>query len=55
VKPRRWTFHALQTLADRNIDRAEVEKTIAAPEYSVIDPPLRVVLMRRYFDDLLGR
>jgi hypothetical protein len=38
VKPLRWTAHALKALVDRNIDQAEVEQTIAAPELSVIDP-----------------
>jgi hypothetical protein len=54
VKPLRWTSHALAALVDRDIDRAEVEQTIAAPELSVIDPPQRVVLMRQYFDARLG-
>jgi hypothetical protein len=45
----------LSALVDRGIDQAEVEQTIAAPEFSVIDPPQRAVLMRRYFDVLLGR
>jgi hypothetical protein len=55
VKPLRWTSHALAALVDRDIDQAEVERTIAAPELSVVDPPWRVVLMRRHFDVQLGR
>lgn len=55
MKRLRWTFHALEALADRHIDRTEAEETIAAPELSVIDPPQRAVLMRRYFDNRLGR
>ena len=55
VKPLRWTSHALAARVDRGIDQAEVEQTIGAPELSVIDPPQRAVLMRRYFDVLLGR
>ena len=55
MKPLRWTLHALLALEDRNIDRAEVEETIAAPELSTLDPPRRAVLMRRYFDGQLGR
>jgi hypothetical protein len=39
VKPLRWTSHALAALVDRDIDRAEVEQTVAAPEHSVNDPP----------------
>jgi hypothetical protein len=55
VKPWRWTSHALAALIDRDIDQVEVEQTLTAPELSVIDPPRRVVLMRRYFDIHLGR
>lgn len=55
MRPLRWTSHALEALADRDIDPAEVERTIAAPELSVSDPPHRAVLMRRYFDERLGR
>ena len=55
VKPLRWTSHALQALDDRGIDRTEVERTIAVPELSVVDPPRRSVLMRRYVDARLGR
>ena len=51
----RWTSHALDALVDRDIDRAEVERTIAAPERSEIDPPRREVLMGRYFDRRLER
>ncbi len=54
MKPLRWTSHVLQALVDRDIDRAEVEQTIAAPDHSVSDSPRRV-LMRRYFDDSLQR
>jgi hypothetical protein len=32
-----------------------VEQTIAAPEFSVLDPPRRAILMRQYFDIRLGR
>jgi hypothetical protein len=55
VKPLRWTSHASAALVDRDIDRAEVEQTIASPESSVIDPPRRVILMRSYADVRLGR
>jgi hypothetical protein len=41
VKPLRWTSSALTALVDRDIDRAEVEQTIAAPELAVIDVPRR--------------
>jgi hypothetical protein len=55
LKPLRWTSHALGALIDRSIGQAEVEHTIAAPELTVIDPPRRSILMRRYFDMALGR
>lgn len=55
VMPLRWTAHALDGLVEREIDPIEVERTLAAPELSVLDPPLRVVLMRRYFDEPLGQ
>ena len=55
MKPLRWTSHALAALVDRDIDRAEVEQTTAAPELAVIDAPRRAVLMRRYFDVRLER
>jgi hypothetical protein len=42
-------------VVDRDIDRAQVEQTIASPELSVVDPPRRAVLMRRYFDVHLER
>ncbi len=53
MKPIRWTPHALQNLADREIDRSFAEATLNEPEFSVPDPPGRQVLMRRYFDGLL--
>lgn len=55
VKPLRWTSHASRALVDRDIDLAKAEVTIARPELSVIDPPRRAVMMRRYFDERLGR
>jgi hypothetical protein len=55
VKRLRWTLHALKALEDRGIDRAEADEAIAAPELSVLDPPHRAVLMRRFFDRQLGR
>jgi hypothetical protein len=55
MKSLRWTPHALEALAARDIERAEVEQTVADPERSVMDPPQRAVLMRRYVDARLGR
>ncbi len=54
-KPVRWSQHALDALVDRDIDRAEVDRALAAPEFIVPDVPPREVLMRRYFDVGLGQ
>ena len=51
----RWTQHALKNLVEREIDRAQAEATIAAPEFAVEESPGRRVLMRRYFDEVLGQ
>jgi len=32
MKPIRWTNHALQNLADREVERDEVDGTLVAPE-----------------------
>jgi hypothetical protein len=53
LKPVRWSLHALDNLAEREIDRAEAEKTLNAPEFEVADPPQRRILMHRYFDQVL--
>jgi hypothetical protein len=55
VKPSRWTWHALDNLADREIPRPEAEKTLADPEFNVPDQAPRRVLMRRYFDEILNQ
>ena len=53
MKPLRWSQHALDALTDRDIDRAEAERTVTDPEFVVPDPPNREVRMRRYLDPLL--
>ena len=53
VTPIRWTRHAVTNLTDREIDRAEAEKTLAEPELIAPGQPPRHVLMRRYFDRVL--
>jgi hypothetical protein len=53
MKPVRWSVHALENLADREIDRKVAEKTLAEPEFMVPDQFPRFVLMRRYFDQAL--
>ena len=50
MKPTRWTDHALRNLADREVERSEAEKALAAPEFVVPEDPPRQALMRRYFD-----
>ena len=53
MKPVRWSTHAVDNLADREIDRAAAEKTLANPEFVVPGQLPRLVLMRRYFDQVL--
>ena len=53
MKPVRWSPHAIDNLADREIDRAAAEKTLANPEFMVPGQLPRLVLMRRYFDQVL--
>lgn len=55
MKPIRWTNHARQNLAEREIDRPEVETTIRQPERVEEDPPDRRILLRRYYDKLLNK
>jgi hypothetical protein len=55
MKPVRWTHHALQSLVDREIERADVAQAIREPESEVPDPPGRRVLMRRYEDVALAQ
>lgn len=55
MKEVRWSSHALRNLAEREIDRPEAERTLAAPEAVVPGQPGRKVFMRRYFDMLLGQ
>lgn len=55
MKPIRWTEHALRNLADRDIDHAEADRTIAQPEFAVPDLLECEIHMRRYFDKVLGQ
>jgi len=55
VKPVRWSAHALQNLADREINREVAEATLEAPEFATADESGRRILMRRYLDELLQR
>ena len=53
MQPVRWSPHAIDNLADREIDREAAEKTLANPEFVVPGQLPRLVLMRRYFDQVL--
>ena len=53
MKPVRWSPHAIDNLADREIDREAAEKTLANPEFVVPGQLPRLVLMHRYFDPVL--
>jgi hypothetical protein len=50
VKPIRWSAHAVENLANREIPRAEAELALADPERLEPGRPHRTVYMRRYFD-----
>lgn len=52
MKPVRWTQHALQNMADREIDHAIADAMLAHAEFDIPDPPGRRILMGRY-DDLV--
>jgi hypothetical protein len=53
MKPVRWSPHAIYNLADREIDREAAEQTLANPEFVVVGQLPRLVMMRRYFDQVL--
>ena len=53
MNPIRWAEHAVENLAEREIDRSDVEATLHEPELVVPDAPVREVYMRRYFDRVL--
>jgi len=51
----RWTHHALQSLAEREIAREVADKTLDAPDLIAPGPPPREIYMRRYRDAVLQR
>ena len=53
MKRVRWSAHALQNLADREIEREQADRTLAAPEFVVAGQAGRKVLMQRYVDRIL--
>ena len=55
MKPIRWTDHALEELAKREVSREEAERALAAPDRTVPGNPPRAIYQRRYLDPLLGQ
>ena len=55
MKPLRWTPHALESLAEREIERAEAEQTVREPTTVTPGRGARSVRVRRYRDVALGR
>ena len=53
MNPIQWSPHALENLAEREVDRTEAEAALHHPEFVVDDPPGRRILMRRYLDSVL--
>ena len=55
MKPIRWTSHALDELAARDVSRAEAERTLTAPDRITAGRPPRLIYQRPYHDTLLGQ
>ncbi|HSH40118.1 MAG TPA: DUF4258 domain-containing protein [Chthoniobacterales bacterium] len=55
MKPVRWTAHALDDLAARDISREDAELTIEKPDRVVEGRTPRVIHQRRYHDALLDQ
>lgn len=54
MKPIRWTVHALQNLATREISRQEADLALQTPEFIVnSNQSARQIFMKRYFDTIL--
>jgi hypothetical protein len=53
MKPVRWTAHAETSLRDREIDRTEVARTLAAPDRRLTSRSGREILVRKYEDEVL--
>ena len=54
-KPTRWLNHALKSLTDREIPRAQAEQALAQPERIGEGHGGRKIFMRRYFDERLAQ
>lgn len=55
MKPIRFSPHALTNLTDREIDRAEVEKTLNEPDQIEPGHEGRQVYMRKYHDAVIDQ
>lgn len=55
MRPIRWTVHAAASLTDREIERDEAERTIAAPDRTVPAPGGGQVLLRKFHDAVRGQ
>jgi len=55
MMPVRWTAHALDNLADREIQREEAETTLQKPALTVPGHGGRTLFLRRYHDSRLGQ
>lgn len=54
MKSLRWTRHVLEALAEREIERAEAERTVREPTVVHAARGSRKLHVRRYHDALLG-
>lgn len=55
MKKLRWTPHALEALAEREIDREEAERAIHEPMATIAGLGDRTVFLRRYYDHVLDQ
>jgi hypothetical protein len=55
LKTVRWTPHAVERLAEHQLERDAVLLTIEAPKYIALGDPPRKVHMRRHVDAALGQ
>ena len=55
MKSVRWTDHALEEMARREVPRADADQTLVTPDRVVPGNPPREIYQRRYHDALLGQ
>jgi hypothetical protein len=53
MKPVRWSAHVEASLRDREIDRAQAERTLEAPDRRLPGRGGREMRLRKYHDDAL--